>query len=97
MVVYKMSLFAILKLFNFIISSLSMKRIEFSMKLFADTKELFPVASSTTFFTDLHYILKVMSNGNVRSACNHRLRFLEEVIFSKIIYGLFVSANGICL
>ncbi|WVZ23269.1 hypothetical protein V8G54_001813 [Vigna mungo] len=43
-----------------------------------DTKELFPVASSTRFFTDMHYILKVMSIGNVRSACYHRLRFLEE-------------------
>ncbi|XP_061342448.1 probable AMP deaminase [Gastrolobium bilobum] len=43
-----------------------------------DTEELFPVASSTTFFTDMHYILKVMSIGNVRSACYHRLRFLEE-------------------
>lgn len=43
-----------------------------------DTEELFPVASSTRFFTDMHYILKVMSIGNVRSACYHRLRFLEE-------------------
>ncbi|MED6200899.1 hypothetical protein PIB30_089848 [Stylosanthes scabra] len=43
-----------------------------------DTEELFPVASSTTFFTDMHYILKVMSVGNVRSTCYHRLRFLEE-------------------
>ncbi|XP_073035512.1 AMP deaminase-like isoform X2 [Primulina eburnea] len=43
-----------------------------------DTEELFPVPSSTTFFTDMHYLLKVMSVGNVRSACHHRLRFLEE-------------------
>ncbi|KAK7362145.1 hypothetical protein VNO77_04248 [Canavalia gladiata] len=43
-----------------------------------DTEELFPVASSTRFFTDMHYILKVMSIGNARSACYHRLRFLEE-------------------
>ncbi|XVF84817.1 hypothetical protein PTKIN_Ptkin17bG0069900 [Pterospermum kingtungense] len=42
------------------------------------TVELFPVASSTTFFTDMHHLLKVMSIGNVRSACHHRLRFLEE-------------------
>lgn len=27
----------------------------------------------------MHYLLKVMSIGNVRSACHHRLRFLEEV------------------
>lgn len=44
----------------------------------SDSEELFPVASSTSFFTDLHHLLKVMSVGNVRSACHHRLRFLEE-------------------
>ncbi|KAL8035646.1 hypothetical protein ABFX02_12G111100 [Erythranthe guttata] len=43
-----------------------------------DTEELFPVASSTTFFTDMHHLLKVVSIGNVRSTCHHRLRFLEE-------------------
>ncbi|KAH7515857.1 hypothetical protein FEM48_Zijuj10G0071000 [Ziziphus jujuba var. spinosa] len=43
-----------------------------------DAEELFPVANSTTFFTDMHHLLKVMSVGNVRSACHHRLRFLEE-------------------
>ncbi|XP_028792560.1 probable AMP deaminase [Neltuma alba] len=43
-----------------------------------DSEELFPVANSTEFFTDMHYVLKVMANGNVRSACYHRLRFLEE-------------------
>ena len=46
-----------------------------------DSEELYPVASSTSFFTDMHHLLKVMSIGNVRSACHHRLRFLEEVIF----------------
>lgn len=45
----------------------------------ADTVDIFPVASSTAFFTDMHYLLKVLSIGNVRSACHHRLRFLEEV------------------
>ncbi|XP_030480378.2 AMP deaminase [Cannabis sativa] len=43
-----------------------------------DSEELFPVASSTAFFTDMHYLLKVMSIGNTRSTCHHRLRFLEE-------------------
>ncbi|XP_042482464.1 AMP deaminase-like isoform X3 [Macadamia integrifolia] len=43
-----------------------------------ETRELYPVASSTQFFTDMHYILRVISQGNARSACNHRLRFLEE-------------------
>lgn len=43
-----------------------------------DTEELFPVPSATQFFTDMHQVLKVASNGNVNSACYHRLRFLEE-------------------
>ena len=43
-----------------------------------DTEDLFPVANATSFFTDMNHILKVMSVGNVRSACNHRLRFREE-------------------
>lgn len=65
--------------------------IELRVELCADTEELFPVASSTTFFTDMHYILKVMSVGNVRSACYHRLRFLEEVcLYNLCICDLFV-------
>ncbi|KAL4302337.1 hypothetical protein GQ457_10G025330 [Hibiscus cannabinus] len=55
----------------------------------SDTIELFPVASSTTFFTDMHHLLKVMSAGNVRSACHHRLRFLEE----KFRLHLLVNAD----
>lgn len=55
-----------------------------------DTEELFPVASSTTFFTDMHYILKVMSAGNVRSTSHHRLRFLEE----KFRLHLLVNSDG---
>ncbi|KAL8106243.1 hypothetical protein AgCh_029869 [Apium graveolens] len=43
-----------------------------------DTVDLFPVASATTFFTDMHHLLRIISVGNVRSACYHRLRFLEE-------------------
>ncbi|XP_043724850.1 probable AMP deaminase isoform X2 [Telopea speciosissima] len=43
-----------------------------------ETIELYPVASSTEFFTDMHYILRVISLGNTRSECHHRLRFLEE-------------------
>ncbi|KAI3467409.1 hypothetical protein Pfo_024072 [Paulownia fortunei] len=54
-----------------------------------DTEELFPVASSTTFFTDMHHLLKVVSLGNVRSACHHRLRFLEE----KFRLHLLVNAD----
>lgn len=55
----------------------------------SDTEDLFPVASSTSFFTDMHHILKVMSAGNVRSACHHRLRFLEE----KFRLHLLVNAD----
>ncbi|CAA0834717.1 AMP deaminase [Striga hermonthica] len=54
-----------------------------------DTEELFPVASSTMFFTDMHYILKVMSIGNARTLCHHRLRFLEE----KFRLHLLVNAD----
>ncbi|XP_021747706.1 AMP deaminase-like isoform X2 [Chenopodium quinoa] len=43
-----------------------------------DMEELFPVPSATKFFTDMHQVLKVVSNGNVSSACYHRLLFLEE-------------------
>lgn len=43
----------------------------------------------------MHYLLKVMSIGNVRSACHHRLRFLEEVIFlnSTLFDHLMVIIN----
>ncbi|KAG8374429.1 hypothetical protein BUALT_Bualt11G0130900 [Buddleja alternifolia] len=44
-----------------------------------DSKEkLFPVADATTFFTDLHYILKVIAAGNIRTLCHHRLVLLEQ-------------------
>eukprot|EP00249_Psilotum_nudum_P014552 c24883_g1_i1 orf=498-3221(+) len=42
------------------------------------TEELFPVASATEFFTDLHRILKIIALGNVRTLCHHRLRLLEQ-------------------
>ncbi|KAL4569576.1 hypothetical protein LXL04_025217 [Taraxacum kok-saghyz] len=54
-----------------------------------DSVDLFPVASATTFFTDMHHILKIISVGNVRSACYHRLRFLEE----KFRLHLLVNAD----
>lgn len=64
-----------------------------------DTEELFPIPSSTTFFTDMHHILKVMSVGNVRSACHHRLRFLEEVMKSLVPPSLFpcFKSSTFCL
>jgi len=70
---------------------------EVYLKLCADSEELFPVASATSFFTDMDYILKVMSIGNVRSACYHRLRFLEEVCLHNLIYTWFLYALLWCL
>ncbi|XP_073289236.1 AMP deaminase-like isoform X4 [Primulina huaijiensis] len=44
-----------------------------------DSKErLFPVADATTFFTDLHHVLKVIADGNIRTLCHHRLVLLEQ-------------------
>ncbi|XP_065860899.1 probable AMP deaminase [Euphorbia lathyris] len=54
-----------------------------------DTVELFPVADATAFFTDLHHLLRITSIGNVRTACHHRLRFLEE----KFRLHLLVNAD----
>ncbi|KAI3447797.1 hypothetical protein Pfo_004462 [Paulownia fortunei] len=41
-------------------------------------EKLFPVADATTFFTDLHHILKVIAAGNIRTLCHHRLVLLEQ-------------------
>lgn len=43
-------------------------------------ERLYPVADATTFFTDLHYILRVIAAGNIRTVCHHRLNLLEQVI-----------------
>lgn len=40
--------------------------------------ELFPVDDATTFFTDLHHILRVIAAGNIRTLCHHRLVLLEQ-------------------
>ncbi|KAL5809081.1 hypothetical protein ACOSQ3_029772 [Xanthoceras sorbifolium] len=46
---------------------------------YKDSKEeLFPVADATTFFTDLHHILRVIALGNMRTLCHHRLLLLEQ-------------------
>ncbi|XP_068668368.1 AMP deaminase-like [Aristolochia californica] len=42
------------------------------------TERLFPVVDATTFFTDLHRILKVIAAGNIRTLCHHRLVLLEQ-------------------
>ncbi|KAL3536537.1 hypothetical protein ACH5RR_004998 [Cinchona calisaya] len=41
-------------------------------------EKLFPIADATTFFTDLHHILKVIAAGNIRTLCHHRLVLLEQ-------------------
>ncbi|CAL0304424.1 unnamed protein product [Lupinus luteus] len=40
--------------------------------------ELFPVADATTFFTDLHHVLRVIAAGNIRTLCHYRLNLLEQ-------------------
>lgn len=47
--------------------------------LLAEKEELFPVADATTFFTDLHHLLRVIAAGNIRTLCHHRLNLLEQV------------------
>ncbi|KAF6147006.1 hypothetical protein GIB67_036725 [Kingdonia uniflora] len=42
------------------------------------TEKLFPVADATTYFTDLHHILRVIAAGNIRTLCHHRLVLLEQ-------------------
>ncbi|XP_078445001.1 AMP deaminase-like [Wolffia australiana] len=42
------------------------------------TEKLFPVADATTFFTDLHRILRVIAAGNARTVCHRRLVLLEQ-------------------
>ncbi|CAL0302615.1 unnamed protein product [Lupinus luteus] len=41
-------------------------------------EEIFPVADATTFFTDLHHILRVIAAGNIRTLCHYRLNLLEQ-------------------
>ncbi|ONK62474.1 uncharacterized protein A4U43_C07F4260 [Asparagus officinalis] len=41
-------------------------------------ERIYPVADATTFFTDLHHILRVISAGNIRTLCHHRLNLLEQ-------------------
>ncbi|KAJ6798621.1 AMP deaminase-like [Iris pallida] len=41
-------------------------------------ERVFPVADATTFFTDLHRILRVTAAGNIRTLCHHRLNLLEQ-------------------
>jgi hypothetical protein len=54
----------------------------------AEKEELFPVYDATTFFTDMHQILKIIALGNVRTLCHHRLRFLEQVSYMGGTFGV---------
>jgi len=47
--------------------------------MIADTTELFPVHDATSFFTDMHRILRIIALGNVRTLCHRRLKLLEQV------------------
>jgi AMP deaminase len=68
-----------------------------------DAKErIYPVADATTFFTDMHYILRVLAAGDIRTVCYKRLNLLEQVIllkwFFQCLYLLYVfePSNKIC-
>ncbi|XP_052155775.1 probable AMP deaminase [Oryza glaberrima] len=53
------------------------------------TERLYPVADATTFFTDLHYMLRVISAGNTRTVCHNRLNLLEH----KFKFHLMLNAD----
>ncbi|KAK9159112.1 hypothetical protein Scep_005686 [Stephania cephalantha] len=53
-------------------------------------EKLFPVADATTFFTDLHRILRVKDAGNVRSLCHWRLKLLK----CRFNIHLMLNADG---
>lgn len=44
----------------------------------------------------MHHLLRIISIGNVRSACYHRLRFLEEVISFKLCSGFIFNFSSAC-
>ncbi|KAJ4772712.1 AMP deaminase [Rhynchospora pubera] len=52
-------------------------------------ERLYPIADATTFFTDLHYILRVIAAGNIRTVCHNRLNLLEH----KFKFHLMLNAD----
>ncbi|KAG0574892.1 hypothetical protein KC19_VG300400 [Ceratodon purpureus] len=57
------------------------KMVDGVMRVYASDKEtieLFPVNDATTFFTDMHRILRIIALGNVRTLCHRRLKLLEQ-------------------
>ncbi|KAL5201997.1 hypothetical protein ABZP36_012949 [Zizania latifolia] len=53
------------------------------------TERVYPVADATTFFTDLHYLLRVIAAGNTRTVCHNRLNLLEH----KFKFHLMLNAD----
>lgn len=73
-----------------------------SSSVAAAKERIYPVADATTFFTDMHYILRVLAAGDIRTVCYKRLNLLEQVIllkwFFQCLYLLYVfePSNKIC-
>jgi AMP deaminase len=55
---------------------------------FLAKERLYPVADATSFFTDLHFILRVIADGNIRTVCHNRLILLEQVMMNWFIIAL---------
>lgn len=75
---------------------LSLGQVDHRIVLVDAAKErLYPVADATTFFTDMHYILRVLAAGDIRTVCHHRLNLLEQVIL--LIFVPFKHLLYCCL
>lgn len=64
-----------------IASSHTYKMVDGVYRVYADiemSEELYLVHDATTFFTDMHRILRIISLGSVRTLCHHRLKLLEQ-------------------
>jgi len=63
-------------------SSHGYKMVDGVFRVYTDqdlTEELYTVPhDATKFFTDMHRILRIVSLGNVRTLCHHRLKLLEQ-------------------
>ncbi|KAG0577068.1 hypothetical protein KC19_5G128400 [Ceratodon purpureus] len=62
-------------------SSHAYKMVDGVYRVYADketSEELYKVHDATSFFTDMHRILRIVSLGNVRTLCHHRLKLLEQ-------------------
>uniref|UniRef100_N1R1U4 Uncharacterized protein n=1 Tax=Aegilops tauschii TaxID=37682 RepID=N1R1U4_AEGTA len=68
------------------------------VQVYADkdrTERIYPVADATTFFTDLHYVLRMTAAGNTRTVCHNRLNLLEHVFIplQKFKFHLMLNAD----